>query len=180
MPDAAQSGEKLNREAVGVFHALPLMVLALGLLVAGVYVLVGDSIYLLVGAFVALVVFQAVTVRHAQRHSVMQTCPRCENLHGNGIVTRFFVWYCHRRIWDNKVVLLIGAAGIIVSVIYDAVGKPYALLPFMAAYGLFMVQFAMFLRSVAVHRGNESSCQLCAAGDDTHPYRRVTASDLKD
>ena len=42
-----------------------------------------------------------------------------------------------------------------------------------------LVQFALLLRSVSVHRGNEP-CQLCVAGDDTHPYGKVSASELND
>lgn len=179
MPATSKTAEQLNREAVRVFHALPLMVLALGALVAGFYLAVGDSLYLLVGAVVAVFVFQAMTIRFAQRHRAISRCTRCENLHGAGIVTRFFVWYCHRRIWDNKAAMLIAAIGIIVSVVYVAIGKPHAVAPFMAGYGVFLVQFALLLRSVSVHRGNEP-CQLCVAGDDTHPYGKISASELND
>jgi Na+-driven multidrug efflux pump len=179
LADGSKTRDQLDREAARLFHALPLMVLALGVAVVGAYIAVGDTMYLLVGSVIAFWVYQISTIRFAARHAVLQPCRGCERLRGNGFVTGLFVWYCHRRIWDGKAVLVLGVLGIIVSVIYDAIGKAHALLPFLVGYELIIMQLAMFLRSVTVHRGNEATCRLCAAGDDAHSDGRITESDLK-
>lgn len=180
----ANSDADKNRVAAKGAHAMPLLALAVGAAVAGAYLLVGDTLYLLLAGVAAYLVFSTTLVKHGQRHTVMPTCPRCMKFqdkgHGKALASRFLMWYFHRRIIDNKAALLILAAGIVATVYFDALGKRHAVLPFVVTYELFMMQFALFLRSMVIHRGNESSCRLCAAGDEPHPYGRVSASELQD
>ncbi len=179
MPDTAKTREEADRTAVSVHHARPLISLALGGGVAAVYWLVGDTLYLVAGALVAFYLHLRVTAKHSQRHTVLEHCSRCIKLAGQGPVSRLLRWYFHRRIWDNKAGMLIVAAGLVITVVYTALGKPHAVLPFVVAYEIYMVQFALLFRSLVVHRGNEVSCRQCGTGDEMHPYGRVHGSELE-
>lgn len=182
-PTEKSTAEK-NRVAARGAHALPLLALALGALVAGVYVLVGDTMYLVLWAVAGYCVFSALFIRYGKRHTVMAICSRCVKLQNKGpvsaLVNRALVWYFHRRITDSKAAIVIAAGGFVTTVVYDSLEKPHAVLLFVVAYEVFIVQFALLLRSMVIHRGYESSCTLCAEGDDPHPYGRVSASELED
>jgi hypothetical protein len=140
--------------------------------------MVGDTLYLLVGAIVAYFVHIGLLMNHSARHTAMQHCPRCTKLASQHPINRFLTWYFHRRILDGKAVLLIVAAGIMISTLFVAYGKPHALLPFFLTYELFIAHFALMFRCLVVHRGNEATCQLCKSGDHPHPLGRIDASEL--
>jgi hypothetical protein len=167
-----------NDEAARLHHARPLIAVGLGAIVAVIYVFVGDSLLLVAGALAANYVHRGLTAKFSQRHTAMRSCFRCVKLASRGPVSRLVVWYFHRRILDNKAAMLILAGGLVVTVCYTVVGKPHAVLPFLVAYELYMVQFALMFRSLVVHRGNEASCRLCAMGDEMHPYGRVQESEV--